>query len=221
MRIGIFGGTFNPVHLGHIRVATEVTKAFGLDRCYLVPSALPPHKDPSRIADSRDRIEMLRMAVKNHPVLKVSDVELRRVGPSYTIDTVRHFTRKWKTVPDIFLIMGSDAFLEIETWKSSVKLFELVPMVVVSRPGANCATSDSIVRALERKLHSHISKAYRYSEKEAAFHHRVYKPVYLSEIRALDISSTLVRELVAAGKPLEGIVPDGVSQYIDKKGLYR
>lgn len=221
MRIGIFGGTFNPVHLGHIRAADEVTKAFELDKCYLVPSALPPHKDPSGIADPLDRLEMLHMAVENHPLLKVSDVELQRSGLSYTIDTVRYFTGRWEPAPEIFLVMGVDAFLEIETWKSSVELFELVPLVVVSRPGAHRQKSNSIVQAIERKLQSHISEDYRYSSKGALFRHGNYKPVYIAVIRALDISSTLVRERAATGKRLEGIVPDRVNQYIHEKGLYR
>ncbi len=91
MRIGLFGGTFNPIHLGHIQVVHEVQEGFALERIILIPSALPPHKEPGGVADARDRMEMIRLAIADYPDFMVSDVELKRSGPSYTIDTVRHF----------------------------------------------------------------------------------------------------------------------------------
>ena len=115
MRIGLFGGTYNPIHFGHLRAATEVREAFELDRVILIPAAQPPHKRAGNLAPSEDRLKMVRLAVENDPALEISDVEIRRSGPSYTFDTIQHFKEKLAADAQIYLILGLDAVLEIDT----------------------------------------------------------------------------------------------------------
>ena len=132
-RIGLFGGTFNPIHLGHIQVVREVKAGFGLNKILIIPSALPPHKEPDGVVDAEDRLEMIRLAFSDDPNFVISDVELKRSGPSYTIDTVRHFKSISPENTKFYLIMGLDAFLEIDSWRSYNDLFLLIPFIVMSR----------------------------------------------------------------------------------------
>jgi len=133
MRIGILGGTFNPVHQGHLQLAREVKIKCGLDEILLIPSGIPPHKTEEELATAEDRLEMVRLAIEGIPGLSVSDIEIRRPEQSYTIDTVRELL---KTAPgvDFYFIIGLDAFLEIETWKEAGSLLKIVSFIVVSRP---------------------------------------------------------------------------------------
>ena len=135
MRIGLFGGTFNPVHEGHLRIALEVKAAFRLDKIHLIPSFLPPHKKPAGVASAEYRLEMIRLSLGDRTGLTVSEVELKRSGPSYTIDTVRNFLSARPDNMKLYLIMGLDAFLEIDSWKSHQDIFRLVPIIVMARPG--------------------------------------------------------------------------------------
>ena len=134
MRIGLFGGTFNPIHYGHLRAAMEVCEGFDLENIYFIPSSLPPHKNIQDVASGADRLEMTRLALGGNPKFILSDVELKRPGLSYSIDTVKHFKRSLKTDVDLFLVMGVDAFLEIDTWKSFNHLFRMIPMIIMTRP---------------------------------------------------------------------------------------
>jgi nicotinate-nucleotide adenylyltransferase len=127
MRIGLFGGTFNPVHFGHLRTVLEVRERFGLSRVYLIPSALPPHKSQVGIASPSDRLEMMRLAVANDSDFVLSDVELMRTGPSYTIDTLSYFANVLPETDPRFLIIGLDAFLEIHTWKDFMGILSRTP----------------------------------------------------------------------------------------------
>jgi len=163
MRIGLFGGTFNPIHLGHIQVVHEVQEGFALERIILIPSALPPHKEPGGVADARDRMEMIRLAIADYQNFTVSDVELKRSGPSYTIDTVRHFKAALPEDYALYLILGLDAFLEIDTWKSYTDLFLMVPFIVMARTDAG--DSDTVLRwqTLEAYLKSRITEGYQFS----------------------------------------------------------
>ncbi len=122
-RIGLFGGTFNPIHLGHLRTAVEVGEKLSLDVVFLIPSALPPHKDSTALISAEDRLAMARIAVEGSGLFQVSDVELMRSGPSYTIDTVRYFKSCFGDAA-LFLIVGADAFLELDTWKDYQTLLD-------------------------------------------------------------------------------------------------
>jgi nicotinate-nucleotide adenylyltransferase len=220
MRIGLFGGTFNPIHLGHLRAAQEVREAFALDTIYLIPSAQPPHKFAESLARAEDRLEMTRLAVAGHKGFRVSDVELKRPGPSYTIDTISHFKTLFPTAIVLYLIVGMDAFLEIDTWKSFRDLFQTVPIVVMSRPGMGTNDTFSYRKKLEEYLKNKISGNYRFSPDKSCFLHDQKKPVYFFNVTLMDISSTQIRQLRKENRSLTFLVPDIVEKFINTKGLY-
>ncbi|MGB2929891.1 MAG: nicotinate-nucleotide adenylyltransferase [Desulfobacterales bacterium] len=218
--IGLFGGTFNPIHLGHIQVIQEVKKGFGLDKIFIIPSALPPHKEPDGLVDAGDRVEMIRLSFSNHPDFAVSDVELKRSGPSYTIDTVRNFKSILPEDTELFLILGLDAFLEIATWKSYKDLFLLIPFIVMSR---GTEGEDGTVfgrKTVEDYLKSKISEGYKLSASQSSYVHEEKKPVFVFNVTPIDISSTKIRKLIKNGSTIKTLVPEIVEAFIKSKGLY-
>ena len=220
MRIGLFGGTFNPIHLGHLRAALEVKQGFNLDQIFLIPAAIPPHKFSGEVVNARDRMEMIKLAVLADGDLAVSDVELKRSGTSYTIDTVDHFKQTLPENTCIYLIMGLDAFLEIDTWKSYKQLLEQIPLIVITRPNSISEVQDVDRQALENELKSRISKNYSFSESKSCYEQNGKQPIHIFEVTALDISSTKIRELIKRGASINYLVPHIVAEYIEKKGLY-
>ena len=221
MRIGLFGGTFNPVHLGHLRAAVEVMDGFDLDEIYMIPAALPPHKAAGEVAASGDRLSMLNLALGAVSGLKVSDVELKRSGPSYTIDTLAHFKRTLPAESQLFLIMGLDAFLEINTWKSYGELLAQIPFIVINRPHADSQTAGGPWKLLDNYLATKLAADYSFSDSRAAYLARGHQPIYVWEVTALDISSTLIRRAISEDRPIDYWVPTKVAQYIRTKGIYR
>jgi len=220
-RIGLLGGTFNPVHFGHLRSAVEVQTGFALESVCFIPSAIPPHKDSSGVADAMDRLEMIRMAISDCSALTVSDVELKRSGPSYTIDTVKHFKSFQTDQTDLYLIVGLDAFLEIDTWKSFQELFCLVPFIVMSRPGLNYEDSAAELKNLGDFLNAKISKGYYFVKQDSCYMHEANKPVYVFEVSRIDISSTKIRGMVRKGEPICFLVPANVELFIKSRELYK
>lgn len=219
-RIGLFGGTFNPIHLGHLRAALEVKQGFNLDQIFLIPAAIPPHKVSGEVVNARDRIEMIKLAVSEDGDLAVSDVELKRSGASYTIDTVNHFKQTLPENTRIYLIMGLDAFLEIDTWKSYNQLLEQIPLIVITRPNSIAEHQDADRQALENELKSRISPNYSFSKSKSCYEQNGKQPIHFFEVTALDISSTKIRELIKRGASINYLVPPRVAEFIVKKGLY-
>lgn len=221
MKIGLFGGTFNPIHNGHLRAALEVQEGFGLDQVCLIPAAIPPHKGFGDVAEADDRLRMTEMAVEDVPGLIVSDVEIRREGRSYTVDTVRHFCRSLPQPTDIILIVGLDAFLEIDTWRLFRELMALVPVIVISRPASAGPVCGNERKAVEKFFKARISGNYVVSDAPPiVFEAPEMKPVTIFQVTALDISSTRIRELVHAKRSIDYLVPQNVRNYIKAKGLY-
>jgi len=221
MKIGLFGGTFNPVHLGHLRAAVEVREGFELDEIYLIPAALPPHKATGEVAAPDDRLNMLNLALGTAGGLKVSDVELKRSGPSYTIDTVAHFKRTLPAESSLFLIMGLDAFLEIDTWKSYRELLALIPFIVINRPHADSRAAGGPWKLLADYLATELAADYSFSASRSAYLARGRQPIYVWEVSALDISSTRIRRAISENRPIDYWVPTKVAEYIRTKGIYR
>lgn len=220
MRIGLFGGTFNPVHFGHLRTVLEVRERFDLDRVYLIPSAIPPHKSEAGIASPSDRLEMIRMAVANDSEFVVSNVELMRTGPSYTIDTLSFFGNELPISDQLFLIVGLDAFLEIHTWKDFRGILTRIPLIVMGRPGAfGCGQPGDVSLAVADYLEG-LAPGYRYDREKSVFVHHGFQPVYLIGVTSLDISSSAIRSLVRSGRSIRFLVPETVSEFISIKGLY-
>ena len=220
-KIGIFGGTFNPIHLGHLRAAVELREGFGLDAIYLIPSASPPHKDHTNLAPATDRMEMVTRAIEGHDGLRASDIELKRQGPSFTIDTVCAFR---KHLPDdtwLYLILGLDAFLEIETWKSYQDLLHIVPLIVINRPDHQGHIQASPNHAISTLLQQSTLQGYECSMDSPCFTHCEKQPIFTYNVTAMDISSTRIRDQIRQSQAIDFLVPESIREYIAAKGLYR
>ncbi len=223
-RIGIVGGTFNPIHLGHLRSAEENREAFDLYRVIFVPSAEPPHK-AGDIIIAKHRYRMVKSAIAGNGRFSASDLEIKRGGKSYTIDTLIHYRELVGDKGEIYFIIGLDAFKEIGTWRRFRELFEYAHFVVTDRPDSNSKNPKFI-------LPGEIKDAFRRdAEGKGAFRretgegshwkHRSGNSLYFQDISALDISSTTVRRLVKEGRSISYLVPESVEKYINKRGLYR
>jgi nicotinate-nucleotide adenylyltransferase len=219
-KIGIFGGTFNPVHLAHLRAALEVQRGFGLDAVFLIPSASPPHKEAGAVVDAAHRLEMVRRSVSGLPHLRASDIELQRGGPSYTIDTVCAFRQIVPHDVWLYLIIGLDAFQEITTWKSYEDLLRLVPLIVISRPGTE-NDPRSLHRAITRLIQQNELAGYECAPENPCFRHCEKQPIFTFNVTAMDIASSRIRDMVRQGEPIDFLVPEAVNAYIKERGLYR
>jgi len=220
MRFGLFGGTFNPVHLGHLRAALEVKEGFELEKIFIIPAALPPHKLPGEVVDAGDRLHMLNLALEDTAGLSVSNVELQRSGPSYTIDTVNHFKGVLPEKSQIYLVMGLDAFLEIDSWKSYRELLVQVPIIVINRPQTDRRLSRVGWQPMDDYLKSSLSGDYKYSELQSCYLADDKQPIYIFEVTALNISSTRIRGLVKEGRSIGYLVPRKAAEFINSRGLY-
>ena len=218
--IGLFGGTFNPIHLGHVRVIREVKSGFDLDEILIIPTALPPHKKSEKVVDAKDRLKMIRLAFLNEPDYVISDVELKRSGPSYTIDTVRYFTSRMPESTRLYLIMGLDAFLEIDTWKSYKELFLLIPFIVMFRTLGAKDPRTSGSESVGYYLRTRISKGYTFSASQSTYIHDNKQPVFVFDVSPVNISSTRIREYIKKGISIKHLVPEIIEDFIKTKGLY-
>ena len=220
MRIGLLGGTFNPIHLGHLRAAVEVKEGFSLDEIYLIPCAIPPHRKSEHVAGATDRFEMTRLATSNTPGFLASDVELKRSGPSYTIDTILHFKSVLPKDTELYFILGLDAFLEIDTWKSYMDLFPLIPFIILTRPYAGHIDPNLRQQKIEDFIKSRISAGYKYDSSQSGFIHLEMEPLFLFNVTQLEISSSAIRSLIKKGVSIRFLVPDDVVDFIKTKRLY-
>jgi nicotinate-nucleotide adenylyltransferase len=191
-RIGIVGGTFDPIHHGHLVAASEVADRFALDEVVFVPTGQPWQKTDVKVSPAEDRYLMTVIATASNPRFHVSRVDIDRPGPTYTVDTLRELRKVYGPQAELFFITGADALAKILSWKDADQLFSLAHFVGVTRPGFELSGA-------------HLPK----------------DAVSLVEVPAMAISSTDCRARVAAGKPVWYLVPDGVVQYIAKRGLYR
>jgi nicotinate-nucleotide adenylyltransferase len=219
-KIGLFGGTFNPIHLGHLTVAQEVKDGFDLDKIWFIPSATPPHKKRNQIAEALDRLEMIRLAIDDNPNFSVSDVELKRSGFSYTIDTLDYFKAIVTKDTQLYFIVGMDAFREIELWKSFKELFKAIPFIVMTRPGTLDGDRQEKEKIINDLLVTTVSSEYYFDSDRHAFFHPDKQPVYLFEVTPVDISATMVRRNRNHGRSIASLVPTKVKEYIESKGLY-
>lgn len=213
MRLGILGGTFDPVHLGHLRLAEEVGEALALERVYLIPAAAPPHKEGRPITAFAVRMHMLRIAVGESPLLEALDLEGQRQGLSYSIETLKELHRLFAPDPELYFILGMDAFYEIKTWHEYKMLFDYAHFVIIPRPGARSARRESFLCSLDA--------GFRKEGKGDLFTAPSGKRLMFKEATLMDISSTDIRERVAMEKSIRFLVPEVVKDYIKERGLYR
>ncbi|HJX35092.1 MAG TPA: nicotinate-nucleotide adenylyltransferase [Desulfatiglandales bacterium] len=212
MRLGILGGTFDPIHFGHLRIAEEICEEMELEKVLLIPGALPPHKYEKSITPFHDRLAMTRIAAQDSSFLEVLDLEGRRNGPSYSIETLREIHRLYKDQADIFFIIGMDAFLEIKTWKEYKNLFKKSNFVVLKRPGFSFEELASFIPSLEVD--------FRRMSDSNTFAIPSGNLIIYKEATLMDISSTRIREMVAAGRSIRFLLPEAVRDYIIEKSLY-
>ena len=212
MKIGVIGGTFNPVHIAHLRIAEEVRETFALDRVIFIPSASPPHKPLAGELSFRHRYTMVELAVHDNPRFAVSDIEGKRGGKSYSIDTL-HALRRECPDDEIFFIIGSDSFCEIGLWREYAAIFAACNIVAVERPG-------SVVADLTEVLPVDIAGEFCYYGAEKRLAHRSGYSVYYLEGVPLDISSSAIRNLAHLGRSIRYLVPAAVAHYIKEHRLY-
>jgi nicotinate-nucleotide adenylyltransferase len=213
MKIGILGGTFNPVHIAHLRIAEEVRERFELDRVIFVPAATPPHKPLAGDLPFAIRHRMVSMAIAGNPSFTVSEIEGKRAGKSYSIDTIHAFREEYPD-DELFFVIGSDSFRDIGTWWKYPDIFALCNIVVVERP-------DAVVLSICSSLPLDILHEFRYFEEEKRLTHRAGYSVYYVEGIPLNISSTSIRRLVRLERSIRYLVPEEVAQFIKEHGLYR
>lgn len=211
-RVGVLGGTFNPIHLGHLRAAEEVAETLALDRVLLVPSAQPPHKaGGGTLAPGALRLAWVESACAGNPRLIACDVEVARGGASYTVDTLRALADREATRP-VFII-GSDAFAELGTWREPKQLFALADFAVMARPGTPGHLGDWIPDALRGDFELEPGGG-------RARHRATGGGVRSVAISALAISSSDVRERVRSGRSIRYLVPEAVRRDIEASGVY-
>lgn len=212
MRIGIFGGTFDPIHLGHLRTAIEIAENLSLEKVYMIPSAQPPHRAEAPAAEFSHRLEMVKRAVFPSELLGYLDLEGKRNGPSYSIDTLRELYKLFGENTEFFFIIGCDAFLEIKSWKEYKHLFEYANFVVVGRGEQKRENFEAYVTRL--KLAS------REKEGSNTFMLPSGKKMMFKITTRMDISSTRIRKTAARGGTIHFLVPNVVNEYIKENKLY-
>ena len=214
MRIGLFGGTFDPIHWGHLRSAEEVREAFDLDRVLFIPSSIPPHKRAQTRTPAENRLEMVRLAVAKNSRFTVSTVEIARPGVSYSIDTVRHFAENQYKGASLYFIIGLDAFGEIGTWKDFEKIFPLCNFIVTSRPGNGYASPLRGTSIAVRRL-------FCYDFKQKIYQHRSGTSLHFLKLTDFAVSASDIRDRVRQRKSIRYLMPCTVEAYIEKHGLYQ
>ena len=206
--IGILGGTFDPVHFGHLRPALEVQQALDLDTVRLVPCHVPPHR-PQPQASPQQRVAMLQAAIVNHPLFTIDERELARPGPSYTLDTLVSMRAEF-TAASLVLLVGMDAFRGLATWHRWRELLDYCHMVVMTRPGASLPEQGELAEFIGLHRVQDASKLQTRSTGLLLFH----------TVSQLDISATRIRKQLAAGQDAGFLLPDRVLEIIRREGLY-
>ncbi|MCX6568724.1 MAG: nicotinate-nucleotide adenylyltransferase [Candidatus Aminicenantes bacterium] len=213
--VGLFGGTFDPIHLGHLRAAKEVRRLARLDRILFIPSFLPPHKTPGTGASPADRLRMVELACRGRKGFEASPIEVEAGERSYSILTLRKI-RAISPDARLFFILGVDAFLDIGTWREYERVLEECLFIVMGRPGFELDRARGV---LGRKFRDAIGPLE--GGESAGGPLAPHTRIFLLPIHALDISSTAIRERVRRGETLDGLVPGPVDAYIREHQLYR
>lgn len=198
-KIGILGGTFDPIHFGHLFIAQTALDRLGLNKIIFIPTGKPPHKKERLITDSYNRIDMLNLATKSNPQFETSFIEINREKTSYTIDTIKELQLNYGEDTDIYFITGTDAFIDIETWKEYKELLSIAKFIVMTRQILNSELLDEKIELFIKKYGANITKI---------------------EIPTLDISSTDIRRRMKEGNSIKYLLPESVEKYILKNRLY-
>jgi nicotinate-nucleotide adenylyltransferase len=219
MKLGLFGGSFNPVHNGHMAIARQTREALGLDRILFIPTSQPPHKPDGSLAPAQDRYEMVRLAIVSDPTLAISDVEIRRPGKSYSIDTVRQLQQEYGAQTQLFFLIGLDAFLDFPSWRDPQTLLELCSFVVLSRPGLSFRSLSTVARLPPIPYPS-------LADLDAGRISRIEAPIGTQRLTCLKlppspISASEIRSRIRQGLPVANLLPPLVESYILQHHLYQ
>lgn len=209
--IGIFGGTFDPIHFGHLRLAEEMAEAMGLSQVLFIPAGQPPHRGVPRIAATH-RLEMVRRAIAGNPRFAVDAREVQRSGPSFTVDTLTTLRAELGNEQPLWLLLGADAFLGLPNWHEWRRLFDLANIAVAARPGAWLMQSDALPDALKQAISQR-----QVADAPAA---GPAGSVWLRQMTPLDISATAIRDTLARQGSVRYLLPDAVLDYINEHQLY-
>ncbi len=201
--IGVLGGSFNPVHVGHLMMAQGAVDALNLEKVLFIPARQPPHKDPVMLAGANHRLQMLRLAVEGNERFEVSEIELQREGPSYTVDTLRQLREEYGEEAGLYFIIGADSIQELPLWRDVAMLVQLCRIVPVARPGERSGDEiQYLAQAVgEQRARELLARLLR--------------------IPLVDISSSDIRRRIAAGLSIRYLVPESVRGYIEENRLYR
>ncbi|MBN1662715.1 MAG: nicotinate-nucleotide adenylyltransferase [Deltaproteobacteria bacterium] len=214
MKWGLFGGTFDPIHIGHLRCAEEILEIFDLNRIIFVPATKPPHKLDADITSFFHREQMIKLAIEENPSFSFSDVENQRKGVSYSVDTVDYFLQKYLDNLELYLILGQDAFHAIETWKDWQRLLTLCNIIVMTRPGYENKGLAGIVP-------DDFAARFKYDDKVRGLRGPTGHCIFFQGVTFLDISSSNIRQRAKEGKSIKYLIPGVVRHYISKNSLYK
>jgi nicotinate-nucleotide adenylyltransferase len=212
--IGLLGGTFDPVHCGHLAAAKAVSEALHLDTVIFIPAYQPPHKHHLSLSPFMHRLAMLELALRPWPGFQISRMEAERNGPSFTCDTLAELREDTAADTRLFFITGIDAFKEIHTWKKYKQLLQFADLAVIARPPHDEKSLDSYIQ-------DHFKDHFYDQSQKAWISRRESGAIHLVCISPVAISSTEIRKKIELGEGVEGLVPDAVAEYIRKKGLYK
>lgn len=213
-KIGLFGGTFNPIHNGHLKVALEVSQRFRLDKILFIPCYLPPHKSSRDVASAADRLRMVELAIAPFAQFEASSLEVDRPETSYSIVTLER-VKKIYLEAKIYFIVGIDAFLEIKTWREYEKVLASCSFIVVSRPGFHLEQAETVLESYWKERMVIIGPERKPKEEKGEF-----PQIYLFPMDSLDISARDIRGRRQRGESIAGLVPEAVERYIFDKNLY-
>lgn len=192
MKVGIFGGTFDPIHLGHLLLADQALQFVPLDQVWFIPTGEPPHKLKKKITPVHHRARMVELAIRNHPAFSVSKIEMERMGPCYTVDTIQQLTDRYPE-HQFFLLIGADMVKDLPHWYKIKEILQFVQVIGLGRPGVN-------VEQIPDFIAQHVT--------------------WISEGIKTNISSTYIRRQLAGGRSVRYLVPESVCRYMKEHGLY-
>jgi len=198
MRAGVFGGTFDPIHLGHLAVARSIQSTLSLDKVVFVPAGQPWMKAGTPVSPVKDRVEMVRLVVARRKAFELSTMEADRPGPSYTVDTMEALRKQSGHDPALFFLLGSDALKEVAKWKEPQRLIRLCQLVAFARPGCGLPVMEDLEAAVPG----------------------ISRRVVFVEVPQVDVRATAIRQRIAGGRSIERLVPRAVERYILEHGLY-
>lgn len=219
-RIALYGGTFDPVHVGHIAVARELQKLFALDEVLFIPAFVAPHKREQQVTPPLQRYAMLALATQNEPRLSISTIELDEPAKPYTVETLARMQAALGKETQLFFVMGADSWMEIKTWREWERVLELTNHVVVTRPGYELGTEHVTPAIRERVVNL---RGLQFDESAREINDNEGAKIYVTDAVVMDVSATEIREHARAGlgDEVARLVPPPVADFIEKYKLYR